>query len=140
MRKPLVLLNVVGGLAVSAVTAPKLVEAGVTSKPAQSPEVSQPSPPAMPRSRLQSSRPAAHTPGEQTPPAHVGATVPGSRRQTRPQAPQWSGLVSVEISHPLAAAASQSRKPARQPVTRQALAAHPQSALPPAQARPHMPQ
>jgi hypothetical protein len=89
---------------------------------------------------LQSSLPAAQTGGEQVASVQEGATVPGSLGHARPHAPQFAGSVSVEISQPFAALASQSRKPAKQLVTRQLLATHAQTALPPAHARLHMPQ
>jgi hypothetical protein len=87
----------------------------------------------------QSAKPAAQAVTAHAPAAHDAVAL-GSAH-ARPQAPQWVVAVVTSVSQPLAAAPSQSPKPAAQRPTVHSPAAHPLvAALASAQARPHAPQ
>lgn len=58
----------------------------------------------------QSAKPVAHAPIAQRPPAQVAAAF--VKAQRAPHAPQFVALVAVAVSHPFAAAPSQSLNPA----------------------------
>jgi hypothetical protein len=89
--------------------------------------------------RSQSAKPVAHAATAHAPTAHVAVAL-GSA-QARPQAPQFAALVVSSASHPLAAAPSQSPKPAAQRAGAQVPPAQPWVAVcASAQTVPHAPQ
>jgi hypothetical protein len=92
----------------------------------------------LPALASQSAKPALQLATPHAPAAHDPDALAGA--QAIPQPPQWARLVRVSASQPFVAVASQSAKPAAQPATPHAPAAHDPVAFAGAQPIPQPPQ